>query len=176
MDDTPDLVGLAEAARRLTAAGDKCARNTLSVYVSKHADALKPETRGRETVVDFAALQRHRAENIRIARPSGEAPAIKSRADEAGAKIRVDRQIRELELAQRQGVLTLKGDVEAAAHTAIAVMRAEFAAAVNDTAEVIAAALGGEGRLVRPHLRALEKRALDGFVRVLTDHGLSATA
>jgi hypothetical protein len=171
MDDrqsTSNLVGLAEAARLLTAAGDKVARNTLSVYVGKHADSLQPVTRGRETVVDFEALKAHRAENIRITRP-GPFAGVKSRSDEAGAKMRVDRQIRELDLAERQGILTPLLEVQSAAHTAIALMRAEFATAINETSESIAAALGGESRLVRPHLRALEKKALDRFVRSLTD-------
>jgi hypothetical protein len=160
----------------LTAAGDKVDRTSLSRYVSSHADALNPQRRGRETIVDFDALSLHRQQNIRLGGDAKPFAAARSKVDESKAKLIVDRQLKELDLAERQGVLTLVPEVEEAAIAAIGMMRGAFALAVNDIAETMALALASEARLIRPHLRALEIKALDAFVKALADRDLAGNA
>ena len=177
MSDThsPEMVSLSKAAELLTAAGDAVDRTSLSRYVSRHADALSPVQQGRSTLVDLALLKRHRKENIRLTSDAKPFDGARSKVDESKAKIRVDRQIRELELGRQLKALTLVSEVQAAGTAAIAAMRSAYALAVNDVAESMALALGSEARLVRPHLRALETKALDAFVRSLSD-GTAALA
>ena len=163
------LVSLSRAAELLTAAGDEVDRTSLSRYVQSHADALNPQRQGRSTVVNFVALQRHRAENVRLTTDAKPLAAARSKVDESKAKIRVDRQIKELDLGQKQKALTLVSEVQSAGTAAVAAMRSAYALAVNDVAEAMALALGSEARLVRPHLRMLETKALDAFVRSLND-------
>jgi hypothetical protein len=162
------FVSVTKAAELLSAAGDHVDRTSLSRYVKSHADALRPERQGRETIVDYEALAAHRRENIRLsdAKPFAD---DRSKADEAKGKLRVDRQLRELDLAERQGALTIVTEVEAAARDAVSAMSNAFALAVNEVAEKFAASLGTEARLVRPHLRDLEKKAIDNFARSLAD-------
>jgi len=167
--DSTDLVSVTEAAARLTAAGDKVERSTLSRYITKHADALQPQTRGRDTLIDFAKLKEHRGQNIRLADAKPHEVRA-SRSDEAAANLRAQRQMRELDIAERLKQVTPRQDVEMAAHSAVAALRTAFAGAIGDAAEAIAAACGTEPRLVRPHLGALERKALEAFVKELAKH------
>ncbi len=177
MSDThsPEMVSLSKAAELLTAAGDAVDRTSLSRYVSRHADALAPVQQGRSTLVDLALLKRHRKENIRLTSDAKPFDGVRSKVDESKAKIRVDRQIRELELGQRQKALTLVSEVQAAGTAAVAAMRSAYALAINDTSEALALALGSEARLVRPHLRKMETAALDAFVQSM-EVGMAALA
>lgn len=179
MDACIGPVNLNRALQLLAARGDPVKQSTLSRYVAKYADALKPEKRGREIIVDFEALAAHRAENINREAPApapaaSNAPKLhRGRADEAAANIRVQRQIRELELAERSKALTPTREVEEAALAAVSALKNAFALALNDTADVIANVVGVEPRLIRPHLRTFEKKGLDAFVRTLADHGFA---
>jgi hypothetical protein len=168
------LVSLTRAAELLTEAGDVVERSTLSRYIAKHADALNPARQGRETVINFEALAQHRKENIRLAVAPSTKPyaQVRARSDEAAANLRAQRRLRELELGRQEGLLILKSDAEEAAHSAVSALRSALALALNDTADVIASVTGSEVRLVRPHLRAFEKKGLDQFVRVLADYDL----
>lgn len=162
------LVSLAEAARRLTEAGDKVDRSSLSRYVHQHAADLKPEERGRATVVNFSLLALHRRTNAKVtnSKPFAEDVTIGvARAKKTNSEwLRI-----ELELGERQGILTVVREVENAAHGAVGAMRNALSNAAGDTAEAIAKALGVEANLVRPHIRAFERVALTAFVRGLTE-------
>ncbi|MEZ5901658.1 MAG: hypothetical protein R3D51_19435 [Hyphomicrobiaceae bacterium] len=159
--DNTGLVSITEAAARLTAAGDAIDRSTLSRYVSRYAAALNPSKLGRETVVEFEKLRQHRTQNIRLESK----PLVRTiaKSDSQARKLDADARIRELDLAEREGKITLKSEVAEAARTAIAELRAALDAAVNDTAEQIAHALGGEPRLIRPALRKMAARAFEAF-------------
>jgi len=164
--DSTGLVSVTEAAARLTREGDRVERSTLSRYITKHADALQPQTRGRDTLIDFAKLKEHRGQNIRLADAKPH-ETQRSRSDEGAANLRAQRQLRELDIAERLKTLAPRADVENAAYSAVAALKTAFAGAVSDTAEAIAAACSTEARLVRPHLRTLERLALEAFVKEL---------
>jgi hypothetical protein len=171
---------MSRALALLASRGDPVKQSTLSRYVDKYADALKPERRGREVTIDFETLVEHRAQNIHrdagtAASPSesdaaGEPTKRAGRADEAALNIRAQRQMRELELAERVNLVTPTREVEEAALAAVSALKNAFALALNDTAEAIANVVNVEPRVVRPHLRAFEKKGLNAFVGVLADH------
>jgi len=165
-------VNLRRARELLAERGDVVDQSTLSRYVTKYADDLNPIRDGRETTIDFETLVLHRHENInRAASAPSSAPASvsisKGRANEAALNIRAQRQMRELEIAERIGALTPTREVRAAAAEAMSALRNAFALALNDSAAVIANVCGVEPRVVRPHLKAFEKKGLDAFARAL---------
>ena len=164
-------VNLRRAREILAERGDRVEQSTLSRYVSKYADALDPQRDGRETTVDFEALVHHRSENInRAASAPSSAPApvsiSKGRANEATLNIRAQRQMRELEIAERIGALTPTREVRAAAE-AMSALRNAFALSLNDSAAALAHAFNIEPRLVRPYLKTFEKNGLEAFARAL---------
>ena len=165
-------VNLSRARELLSERGDGIGQPALSRYVSKYADALDPQKDGRETTIDFEVLAKHRSENInRSASAPSSSPASvsisKGRAHEASLNIKAQRQIRELDIAERIGALTPTREVRAAAAEAMSALRNAFALALNDSAAVIANVCGVEPRVVRPHLKAFEKKGLDAFARAL---------
>lgn len=168
------LVSLTAAADLLAEAGDQVERSSLSRYVTKHADALNPQKQGRETVVEFELLAAHRRENIRLASTLSPKPfaPTQTRADEAAANLRAQRRLRELDLGQREGDLTLRAEVEDAAHSSIIAMKGAFSLALNDTADSLAALTGTEARLIRPHLRTFVKAGFEQFTKALAAYGL----
>ena len=97
-----ELVNLARARELLAERGDRIGQPTLSRYVSKYADALDPQRDGRELTINFEALVQHRSENInRAASAPSSAPIARGRANEAALNIRAQRQMRELDIAER---------------------------------------------------------------------------
>jgi hypothetical protein len=167
-----ERVNLARARELLAEQGDIVGQSSLSRYVTKYADDLSPQRDGRELTIDFEALLQHRAENISRAAPApSSSPASvsisKGRAHEASLNIRAQRQMRELEIAERVGALTPTREVRAAAAEAMSALRNAFALALNDSASAIANVCGVEPRVVRPHLKAFEKSGLDAFARAL---------
>jgi hypothetical protein len=167
-----ERVNLRRARELLSERGDRIGQPALSRYVSKYADALDPQRDGRELTINFEALIQHRSENInRAASAPSSAPASmsisKGRANEAALNIRAQRQMRELEIAERIGALTPTREVRAAAAEAMSALRNAFALSLNDSASALANAFNLEARLVRPHLKAFEKNGLDAFARAL---------
>jgi hypothetical protein len=163
----------------LAESGDRVDQSALSRYVSKYADALDPQREGRETTIDFETLAKHRSENInRAASAPSSAPTSssisKGRANEAALNIRAQRQMRELENAERVGALTPTRDVRAAAAEAMSALRNAFALSLNDSASALARAFKLEPRLVRPYLKSFEKIGLDAFARALLERDLVA--
>jgi hypothetical protein len=169
-------VNLRRARELLAERGDLVGQSALSRYVTKYADALDPQKDGRETTIDFEPLAKHRSENVNRTELAASSPASTSikrgRADEAALNIRAQRQMRELEIAERIGALTPTREVQAAAVAAIAALRNAFALALNDSASGLANAFNLEARLVRPHLKAFEKNGLDAFARALLEKDL----
>lgn len=185
-------VTLKRARELLHERGDMVAVATLSRYVSKYCDALDPRKQGREVFIDFDALVQHRASNINMGvrgRPQAQRPARPSaaptelatitnestqrgRADEAALNIRAQRQMRELEIAERIGALTPTREVREAAVAAVAALRNSFALALNDSAATLANDFNLEARLVRPHFKRFEKLGLDAFARALVEKDL----
>jgi hypothetical protein len=109
-------VNLRRARDLLAERGDLVGQSALSRYVSKYADALDPQRDGRETTIDYEALAKHRSENINRAEASSlsQAPVSikRDRADEAARNIKAQRELRELDLDQRRGVLVRVAKVE----------------------------------------------------------------
>jgi hypothetical protein len=166
-------VNLRRARELLAEMGDRIGQPSLSRYVAKYADALDPQRDGRETTINFEALVQHRSENInRAATAPSSSPASvsvsKGRAHEASLNIKAQRQIRELDIAERIGALTPTREVRAAAAEAMSALRNAFALSLNDSAASLAHAFNIEPRLVRPYLKAHEKGGLDAFVAALT--------
>jgi hypothetical protein len=167
-----ERVNLRRARELLVERGDRIGQPALSRYVSKYADALDPQRDGRETTINIEALVQHRSENInRAASAPSSAPASvsisKGRANEAALNIRAQRQMRELEIAERVGALTPTREVRAAAAEAVSALRNAFALSLNDSAAALAHAFNIEPRLVRPYLRTFEKNGLNAFARAL---------
>jgi len=187
-DDKPQgtRVNLRRALELLRQRGDLVGQSSLSRYVEKYADAIEPDRKGREVFVSFDTLAQHRATNINMGcRPEARrsAPAAefaapiarpRGRADEAALNIRAQRQIRELEIAERIGELTPTREVRAAAVEALSALRSAFALSLNDSAAALASAFNLEPRLVRPHLKTFERIGLDAFARSLAEKDLIA--
>ena len=170
-------VNLRRARELLAERGDRVEQSTLSRYVSKYADALEHRRDGRETTIDFESLANHCGENVNRTAASSTTSVQsvrRDRADEAALNIRAQRQMRELEIAERIGALTPTREVRSAAAEAVSALRNAFALALNDSASALANAFNLEPRLVRPHLKAFEKNGLGAFARALLENDLVA--
>jgi hypothetical protein len=172
-------VNLRRARELLAERGDRVGQPALSRYISKYADALDPQRDGRETTVDFETLAKHRSENInRTESAASSSPtsisAQRGRANEAALNIRAQRQMREIEIAERIGALTPTREVRAAAAEAVSALRNAFALSLNDSASAVANAFNLEARVVRPYLKTFEKNGLDAFARALLEADLVA--
>jgi len=169
---TEDWISITEAAARLAATGDKIDRSTLSRYLKQHAEALPTKRDGRQNLVDFARLQAHRSENVRIAVA---APAVETETAASGSKFRgtqadgaarkamADAELRELDLAERRRELTVVPEVDRAARDAIALMRAAFDRAVETEASVYAHKHGWDERTARIALKEFARMGLSVF-------------
>jgi hypothetical protein len=169
---TETRVSLTRARELLAESGDMVDQSTLSRYVTKYADALDPQKAGRETTIDFDALVQHRAANINRAAPAPSSSPVsvaisKGRAHEASLNIRAQRQMRELEIAERTGAVTPTREVRAAAAEAVAAFRNTLALSLNDSAAALASAFNIEPRLVRPYFKKFGEEGLAAFARAL---------
>lgn len=170
--DCTDLVSISELHRKLTADGVAINRSSLSRYITRYAEDLNPVVQGRDTLVSYAAVVRHRAENTNLdsalpaRRSSYEGPrrtgAAKARREEADASLR------EIALAKARGELTPTAEVVEAAREAVSAMTQAFDLALADTAERISAETGRDARVIRPHLRKLKDAGLAAFRATLT--------
>ena len=69
-----EWISITEAAVRLTQAGDKIDRSSLSRYLKQHSEALPLKADGKSNLVDFVALIAHRSENVRLKTPAASLP------------------------------------------------------------------------------------------------------
>ena len=168
-----DLVSIAEAAKRLTAAGDKIDRSGLSHYLKRHAAAL-PTTKqsGRLTLVDYDALTGHRRAHLgKDLIVKGLASSSLSLADEQQGKLRADRLLAFDRLAKRKVDLILILVAERITAFATVAMRAALEGAAADTAALIVAERGGDAGVIRAVLLDHGRHAGDAMETALKTAG-----
>lgn len=172
-----DWISITEAARRLTAAGDRIDRSSLSRYVKQHSEALPTKREGRSNLVEFGVLARHRSENVRVdvrlEQPAGGgsgAPAAeggqrfsRTQSDGAARKAMADAELREMDLAERRGKLTVTAEVDRAGREALVLMRTAFERAVETEAASLAVRYGWDERIVRLALKSFARAGVERF-------------
>lgn len=173
-------VSIARCAELLTAAGDTIERSALSRYCDAHG--LKVGRQGRATLVDFEAVREHRSSNYTREVMSGQASAESPRpvATVTPLPTRDDPQrgLKEVQLrnalrdeAERDGLLTPTGEVDAGAADAIAAMRAAFAQAASEAADKLAADLhlpADQVRTIRSHMKRFARVGQERFAQVVS--------
>ncbi len=174
-----EWISITDAASRLTAAGDRVDRSTLSRYLKQHAEALPLKPDGKSNLVDYVALVAHRAENIRI-RVSAPTPAVGqprtasghangrftgSQSDGAARKAQADAELREMDLAERRKELTPVAEVDQAGRDAVAMMQSAFERAIESEAQTLSLKYGWDERIVRLALKNFTKTGVAVFNR-----------
>lgn len=175
-----EWISITEAAARLTQAGDRIDRSTLSRYLKQHSEALPLKADGKSNLVDFVALCAHRGENIRI-RTVAQAPAVSQRgqsslpygtetprfkgsqSDGTARKAQADAELREMDLAERRKELTSVAEVDQGARDAIALMQSAFERAVEGEAATLSMKYGWDERTARVALKGFAKHGLSVF-------------
>ena len=167
-----DFVTITEAATRLTAAGEKIDRSSLSRYLKQHGEAGLTTD---DNLVDFERLVAHRQENIRLrARTSVSTPARSSTAsqtfprtqsDGAARKAQADAELREMDLAERRKELTPVAEVDQGGRDAVALMSSAFERAIETEAATLSLKYGWDERTVRVALKEFSRLGLSVFNR-----------
>lgn len=174
MHDAVGAVSIARCAELLTLADDKIDRSALSRYCDTHG--LKLGSRGRAVLVDFETVRDHRRSNytreVMSGQASSAAPAQVQPAPAPAptnvtplpARDDPQRELKQVQLrdalrkeAADEGLTTPTAEVDAGAADAIAALRAAFAQAATEQADLVAAELHLPSEQVRP-LRAALKR------------------
>lgn len=167
-----DWVSITEAANRLTESGDSIERSSLSRYIKQHAEALPTKLNGRDRLVEFGTLIRHRRENIRVV-PQQWLPQPKSfigsQADGAARKAQADAELREMDLAERKKILTRTAEVDRAGRDAIALMQSAFERSVETFAADVAVKYGWDERTTRTELKEFARIGLENFNRIILE-------
>jgi hypothetical protein len=177
--DEGEWLSITVAAERLTAAGDAVDRSTLSRYVKQHSEALPQRREGKSNLVEFAALAAHRVENVRLRKPvpsfsstaSPTGPSAQqtmrlfpgSQSDGAARKAQADAGIRELDLAERVGELTIVSEVDKSGRDAIALMQSAFERAIEGEASAASVKYGWDERIARIVLKAFARKGVEVF-------------
>jgi len=171
-----EWVSITEAAARLTDAGDRIDRSSLSRYLKQHGEALPLKPDGKSNLVEINALFAHRGENIRI-RPTvtpTKAPAQRgatstrfsgSQSDGAARKAQADAELREMDLAERRHELTVVSEVDQGGRDAIALMMSGFERAIETEAATLSLKYGWDERVLRIALKAFSRTGLGIFNR-----------
>jgi len=181
-DVAGEWVSITEAAARLSDAGDAVDRSTLSRYVTQYAEALPTRREGKSNLVDFDALVTHRRENIRLRKSASDArhaarPQSRqmqgrfagTQSDGLARKVNAEADIKEMDLAERQGSLTPTTEVDQAGRDAVALMQAAFERAVETEAATLSVRYGWDERLARIALKGFAKRGLEVFNREIRE-------
>lgn len=179
-----DWLPIAEAARRLTAAGDVISQSALSRYLQKHSDNIPMRETARAKLVNMDALAGHRSENIRVAGQAGFQAAItaaRSFADvvapqlppsmagqrqalsPSARKATAEAEIKEMDLALRRGELVPTAEVKAACMDSIALMKTAFDRALEKAAAEASLKWGWDERQARVALKSFAKSGLETF-------------
>ncbi|WNV10109.1 hypothetical protein [Tardiphaga sp. 709] len=176
--DEGEWLSITVAAERLTAAGDAVDRSTLSRYVKQHSEALLQRREGKSNLVEFSALAAHRTENVRLRKPvpsfspaaSPASPSAQqamrfpgSQSDGTARKAQADAAIRELDLAERLGKLTLVSEVDKSGRNAIALMQSAFERAIEGEASAASVKYGWDERIARIVLKAFARKGVEVF-------------
>jgi hypothetical protein len=170
MDDG-EWISITDAAERLTAAGDSVDRSTLSRYVSQHSEALATRREGKANLIEFGALAAHRAENVRLRKPvlplstaAGKPTRFAgTQSDGTARKAQADAAMREMDLAERRGELTIVDEVDKAGRDAVALMQSAFDRAIDTEAATASVKYGWDERLVRLLLKGFARKGVDVF-------------
>lgn len=176
MDDG-EWISITDAAARLSAAGDSVDRSTLSRYLKQHSEALPLRPDGKSNLVEFGALAAHRAENVRLRKP---APALLSssaapigqprhfagtQSEGAARKMQAEAEMREMDLAERRGELTLVAEVDKGARDAVALMQSAFDRAIDSEAAAASVKYGWDERIARLVLKGFARKGTEVFHR-----------
>lgn len=189
---TPEWVSLTDAARRLSEAGDKADRSTLSRYCDQHG--IEKRRQGRTAFVDLNALRAHRQENYTREVMSGRAveapaqpmpasvstaPAASAAPEPSAAQIRdldparrekaAKAGMAELELAQRLGQLVMISEVDAGMADAVAALRQSANALLRNAAQELVSEIGAPADQVRPVQMAFKRFARRMEVRFIEE-------
>lgn len=174
-----EWISITDAAARLTEAGDRIDRSSLSRYLKQHSEALPLKPDGRSSLVEYGALSAHRGENIRVrpmpvatasgpTRPSGATGGTlptRTQSDGAARKAQADAELREMDLAERRKELTPYAEVDQAGRDAVAMMQSAFERAIDTEASSLSLKYGWEERVVRLALKNFSKTGLGVFNR-----------
>ena len=173
LSDEGEWVSITVAAERLTVAGDLINRSSLSRYLSQHSEALATKPDGKSKLVEFKTLAAHRSENVRLRKTATPAQASAapvasrrfagSQSDGAARKAQADAEMREMDLAERRGELTLVAEVDKAGREAVALMHSAFDRAVEGEAASASVKYGWDERIVRLVLRSYARRGTEVF-------------
>lgn len=173
-----EWISITEAAARLSAAGDRIDRSTLSRYLKQHAEALPLKRDGKSNLVDYVALTAHRGENIRIrspvallAQPKTATPTggqirsgfAGSQADGAARKVQAEAEIKEIKLAELRSELTPVAEVDRAGRDAVAMMQSAFERAIETEAPKLSLKYGWDERMVRLALKNFARAGVAVF-------------
>ncbi|RWE63143.1 MAG: hypothetical protein EOS24_05120 [Mesorhizobium sp.] len=179
-----EWISITDAAARLSAAGDRIDRSTLSRYLKQHSEALPTREEGKSHLVEYGALVAHRGENIRLRNippVAGLAPGLSSskgrpvsrfagsQSDGQARKAQADAEMREMDLAQRRGELTPTAEVDKAGRDAIALMQSAFDRAIESEAASLSVKYGWDERVARIALKAFVRAGLDDFNREIRE-------
>lgn len=176
MDDG-EWISITDAAARLSAAGDAVDRSTLSRYLKQHGEALPLRREGRSNLVEFGALAAHRGENVRLRKS---APLLASspgtatgqphrfagtQSEGAARKVQAEAEMREMDLAERRGELTLIAEVDKGARDAVALMQSAFDRAIDSEAAAASVKYGWDERIARIVLKGFARKGTEVFHR-----------
>ncbi|WP_376704697.1 hypothetical protein RQ479_08100 [Mesorhizobium sp. ISC25] len=183
--DAGEWISITDAAARLSAAGDRIDRSTLSRYLKQHSEALPTREEGKSHLVEYGALVAHRGENIRLRNippvAGGLAPGFGSpkgrpvsrfagsQSDGQARKAQADAEMREMDLAQRRGELTPTAEVDKAGRDAIALMQSAFDRAIESEAASLSVKYGWDERVARIALKSFVRAGLDDFNREIRE-------
>lgn len=181
---TEEWISITDAAARLSAVGDRIDRSTLSRYLKQHAEALPLKADGKSNLVEFGALVAHRSENIRIrtevaplfvqpagasaaaSMPSAPPPRLKgTQSDGAARKAQAEAELKEMDLAERRGELTIVAEVDQGGRDAIALMQSAFERAIETEAAGLSLKYGWDERMARLALKGFAREGLSVFNR-----------
>lgn len=181
---TEEWISITDAAARLSAVGDRIDRSTLSRYLKQHAEALPLKAVGKSNLVEFGALVAHRSENIRIRsevaplfvqppggsasapKPSAPPPRFKgTQSDGAARKAQAEAELKEMDLAERRGELTIVAEIDQGGRDAIALMQSAFERAIETEAAALSLKYGWDERMARLALKGFAREGLSVFNR-----------
>jgi len=176
-----EWISITEAAVRLTQAGDKIDRSSLSRYLKQHSEALPLKADGKSNLVDFVALIAHRSENVRLKTPAASLPVMGTgqasvphmmasrfkgtQSDGAARKSQAEAELKEMDLAERRSELTIVAEVDQGGRDAIALMQSAFERAIETEAAALSLKYGWDERMARLALKGFAREGLSVFNR-----------
>jgi hypothetical protein len=159
----------AETRERLAADGDQISQPGLTQYLNRFPEIPRRQsaTDARVTEIDFEALVKHRAENVRTQdrqaaapRRNPEAEALQLRERRAGAELK------EFQLAERRGELVPRAEVVRAVQAAAVALTQSLQRSRFERAEALEGAAGVRGKT--SVLITQDEAALAAFADALT--------